>query len=203
MDLGRASLPTDRDRCRIRRFTSGHRGRSMPARIMSAKGPLPQTEIVRRLAVKAAKRVVTRTIRACRGTKSHLSTSASLPASVWEDICVLKQQPEPPKGWEETYEATLLAILEGEVGVLEEATRWAIWYQTDAGREWSPETKARPKEYSDEYLARFLLDCYVLPAAEKYTNVWIRQFIEMRKKQTNPADAHSKNNSDRVKSKDN
>ena len=145
---------------------------------MSAKGPIPQTEIVQRLAVKAAKRVLTRMIKACRGMKSDLSTSATPLASLWEDICVEMQRTEHSKAWEDI-ETTLLAILEGEVGVLEENTRWAIWYQTEAGQEWTPDAKAKPKVYADDYLARYLLDSYVLPAAEKYSNRWIREYVEI------------------------
>ncbi len=156
---------------------------------MSAKGPMQQTEIVRRLAVKAARRVLARTVRTCRGMKSDLSTKAAPLANLWEDMCVQAQQPKRQAAWEETFEATLLAILEGEVGVLEEATRWAIWYQTDAGAGWGPDTKPKSKEYSDEYLARFLLKQHVLPAAETYTNMRIRQGIETREKRTGAADA--------------
>ena len=47
--------------------------------------------------------------------------------------------------WEGAYEASLLGFLEGEVDELDEATRWAIWHQTDAGIDWN-EDDGEPSE---------------------------------------------------------
>jgi len=62
----------------------------------------------------------------------HLLGDDSPLANLWEDICIQEQQEERSIFWDQTYEASLLGFLEGEVDDLDETTRWAIWHQTDA-----------------------------------------------------------------------
>jgi hypothetical protein len=59
-----------------------------------------------------------------------------------------------------------------------ERPRWAIWHQTDAGIDWSVDDNEPPEEWSNEELARFILEEYVLPATAEYSNARIRRYIE-------------------------
>ncbi len=108
----------------------------------------------------------------------HLCGDDSLLANLWEDICVQEQQGKRSVFCEGTYEASLLGFLEGEVDEIDDATRWAIWYQTDAGITWNEDDGEPPEKWWSEELGRFILECYVLPAAERYSNVRIRRYIE-------------------------
>lgn len=108
----------------------------------------------------------------------HLFGDDSPMANFWEDICVQEHQ-QRSDFWEMEYEAMLLGFLEDEVDLLDEATRWAIWHQTDVGIHWNVyEGEEPPENWSSEDLARFLLYHYVLPAAEIYSNARLRRFIE-------------------------
>jgi hypothetical protein len=99
-------------------------------------------------------------------------------ANLWEDICVQEQQQDRSVFLEETYEASLLDFLEGEVDDRDETTRWAIWHRTDAGIDWRVDDSEPPEKWSSEELGRFILYHYVLPAAEEYSNARIRRYIE-------------------------
>jgi hypothetical protein len=140
--------------------------------------PLRADEIVRRIAKGACECICRRVIRAYRRMPPILCGDDSPLASIWEDICVQEQQQERSVAWEESYEASLLGFLEGEVDELDDATRWAIWHITDAALDWRVDETQPPEKWSGEDLARFLLDRYVLPAAENYSNARIRRFIE-------------------------
>jgi hypothetical protein len=139
--------------------------------------PLSNDEIVRRVAKVACERICWRLIRAYRRMHHKLSGDDSGLTNVWEEICVQEQQ-ERSFAWEDAYEASLLGFLEGEVDALDEATRWAIWHQTDAGIDWSVDNNNPPEEWSNEELGRFILEEYVLPAAGAYSNARIRRYIE-------------------------
>jgi hypothetical protein len=139
--------------------------------------PLSSDEIVRRVAKLACERICRRLIRAYRRMHHKLSGDDSPLVNVWEEICVQEQQ-ERAFSWEDAYEASLLGFLEGEVDALDEATRWAIWHQTDAGIDWSVDDNEPPEEWSSEELGRFILEEYVLPAAGAYSNARIRRYIE-------------------------
>ena len=89
-----------------------------------------------------------------------------------------EQQQERSGVWEATYEASIRAVLEGEVAELDESTRLAIWQQTGDGIGWSADQGERRENYCDDDLARFILNQYVLPAAERYSNARIRRFIQ-------------------------
>jgi hypothetical protein len=75
-------------------------------------------------------------------------------------------------------QASLLGFVEGEVNDLDWTTRWAIWQQTDAGIDWCVDDSEPPEQWSSEELGRFILEHYVLPAAEGYSNARIRRYIE-------------------------
>ena len=140
--------------------------------------PFSRDEIVTRVAKVACERICQRLIRAYRRMQPHLCGDDSPLANLWEDICVQEQQQERSNFWEGAYEASLLGFLEGEVDELDEATRWAIWRQTDAGIDWNEDDGEPPEKWSSGELGRFILEHYVLPAAEVYSNARIRRFIE-------------------------
>jgi hypothetical protein len=139
--------------------------------------PLSSDEIVKRVAKVACERICQRLIRRYRRMRQILSGDDSPLANVWEEICVQEQQQERSGFWEGAYEASLLGYLEGEVDELDEATRWAIWRQTDAGIDWNKDDGESPEKWSSEELGRFILEHYVLPAAEVYSNARIRLYI--------------------------
>jgi hypothetical protein len=142
-----------------------------------ASKPFSSDEIVRRIAKVACERICQRLIRAYRQMPAHLFGDDSPLANLWEDICIQAQE-ERSVFWGETYEASLLGFLEGEVDDLDETTRWAIWHQTDGGIDWCVDDSEPPENWSTEELARFILDRYVLPAAEGYSNASIRRYFE-------------------------
>lgn len=144
----------------------------------ASTGPLTNDVIVRQIAKLACERICRRLIRAYRRMRPHLLGDDSPLANLWEDICIQEQQGERSVFWEETYGASLLGFLEGEVDALDDTTRWAIWYQTDAGIDWKVDDSDPPEKWSSEDLARFILADYVLPAAEGYSNSRIRHFID-------------------------
>ena len=133
---------------------------------------------MRRVAKVTCERICQCLIRAYRRLPPHLCGDDSPLANLWEDICVQEQQQERSVFWEETYEASLLGFLEGEVDDLGETTRWAIWHQTDAGIDWRVDDSEPPEKWSSEELGRCILDHYVLSAAEEYSNARIRPYIE-------------------------
>jgi len=102
-------------------------------------------------------------------------------ANAWDDICVQEREADRVVIWEDTYEATLLAIIEGEIAELDKPTWWAIWYQTDEGFDWDEKDGKPPKGVFNEDLARYILNQYVLPAAENYSNARIRKYLDQPK----------------------
>ena len=140
--------------------------------------PVRCEQIVRQVADAVCKRICWRTIRACRKIEPALFGDDPVLGNAWEDICAQEQQADRSLVWDETYGATLRAIIEGELGKLDEATRWAIWHQTDAGCDWSVDEAARAEKCTDDDLAQFILDEYVLRAAESYSNARIRRYLD-------------------------
>ncbi len=80
--------------------------------------------------------------------------------------------------WDDSYGATLLAIIEGELEKLDEPTRSAIWHQTDDALDWDEEDDKPPKGFWSDDMARYILNEYVLPAAEHYCNARIRRYLD-------------------------
>ena len=142
--------------------------------------PLHHHQIVRQIADVARKRICRQTIRSCQRIEPILLGDDTPLANAWEDICIQEQQGDRSVFWDSTYEAPLLAIIEGELAKLDELTRSAIWHQTDDGGDWDWDEDANepPEGYFNENLARYILGNYVLPAAEDYSNARIRKYLD-------------------------
>jgi hypothetical protein len=141
--------------------------------------PLRLHQIARRIADAACKRICRRTIRACQKIEPMLLGDDTPLANAWEDICVQEQEGERTPFWEDSYGASLLAFIEGELEKLDEITRSAIWHQSDDGGDWdwTVEGEDQPEGYDNAHLARYILDEYVLPAAENYSNARISRYL--------------------------
>lgn len=140
--------------------------------------PLRLHQITRQIADAACKRICRKTIRACRKIEPVLLGDDTPLANAWEDICIQEQEGERTPFWEDSYEATLLAVIEGELEKLDEVTRSTIWHQTDDGGDWEDDSKEPPERYTNSDLARYILGEYVLPAAGNYSNAAIRRYLD-------------------------
>lgn len=140
--------------------------------------PFSEKEIVRQVAKAACERICRRLIRRYRHIPPVLLGDDSPLRNYWEDICVQEQQEERALDWEAVYEASLLGFLAGEVDELDDATRWAIWRQTDAGVGWSMEDEKPAEKWSSDEIAKFILFEYLLLMAQGYSNERLRKFIE-------------------------
>ena len=140
--------------------------------------PMDEGAIVRRIADRACQRICRRLIRSFVQIRSTLFGDDSPLQNVWEDICVQEQQADRSIIWEDTYEASLMAYLEGSVEELDEATRWAIWQQTQAGIDWRADEGEPPKGCDSRSIGEHILREYVLQTAESYSNSRIRTFID-------------------------
>lgn len=142
--------------------------------------PLRLHQIARKIADAACKRICRQTIRACRQIEPVLMGDDTPLANAWEDICVQEQQGDRAYDWDDSYGATLLAIIEGELAELDEPTRSAIWHETDNGGDWDWDEEASdpPEGYFNNDLASYILSEYILPAAENYTNTRIQKYLD-------------------------
>ena len=125
----------------------------------------------------ACRRICLKVIASCRKIEPILLGDDSPLKDAWEDICVQEQQQDRSVLWDESYGPTLLLTIKWEVGKLDEATRLAIWGQTDGGIDCWVDEKEAPSNYSADEIARFILNQYVLPAAERFTNKRIRKYL--------------------------
>jgi hypothetical protein len=142
--------------------------------------PLRLHQIARQIADVACKRICRKTIRACQRIELMLIGDDTSLANAWEDICVQEQEGDRAYCWEDSYVATLLAIIEGELAKLDEPVRSAVWHQTDEGGDWDWDESADepPEGYFNGDLARYILNEYVLRAAANYSNTRIRKYLD-------------------------
>jgi hypothetical protein len=66
-----------------------------------------------------------------------------------------------------------------EVAELDDATRQAIWLQTDEGMDWEVEDKEdQMVPFVDEDISQYILNTFVLSAAADWTNKRIERYLE-------------------------
>ena len=135
----------------------------------------PRDRIISRLADLECKRVSRKVIRALqRMTEGMQSGDDSVLANVWDEVCVQVQGQESVM-WH-VYLDTINSMIVGHLSELDSAVKQAIWLQTDAGMEWEPSEGEGEILYSDDDIASYILDEYVLSSAGDWTNERIEKY---------------------------
>ena len=136
------------------------------------------TAIVAAMADHAAQRVTRRAILALQRMPSDLSGEASGLANVWNEICVQVQY-ERSFTWD-AYDQSARAVVDALVEELLPHEQAGLWLQTHAGIEWDsddPAERASVPVATDDIAAHLLRD-YIYPAAEYWSNVRIRAYLD-------------------------
>ena len=131
-----------------------------------------------RIADAACKRICRSVIRNLQRIEPILFGDDSPLKNAWDDICIQEHQQDRSLLWDESYGATLIQAIKWELSKLDDVTRVAIWYQTDAGIDCWLDEKEAPSDCSPDEIAPFILNQYVLPAAERFSNKRIRTYLD-------------------------
>jgi hypothetical protein len=130
-----------------------------------------------KIAEAACWRICRAVIRNCQQIEPILFGDDSPLGNAWDDICVQEQQADRSLVWDESYGATLIQAIKWELSKLDDATRLAIWQQTDEGIDCWVDERKPPTTCSADDIAPFILNQYVLPAAERFSNKRIRKHL--------------------------
>jgi len=140
---------------------------------------LDESFIVRDLARQVCRQITRRTItKLIRMTNYCLSGDDSELKNTWDEICV-QVQDDQSFFWDE-YVQTVSNTVAGEVMSLKPHELDAVYLQTPESWEWCDEDPATREPYPvcSEDVVRHIVDNYVLPEAEKWSNPRIRAFLE-------------------------
>ena len=137
-----------------------------------------ESSIVRMVARHAAELVTRRTISCLRKMRVTLSGLDSGLLTTWDEICVQAQDGE--SFFWSAYNDTMSAVVSGILSELSNYERQAIWLQTDASLDWSEEESGKdsPCPVCDDDIVKLIIDDYLYPAAESWSNARITAYID-------------------------
>ena len=126
----------------------------------------------------ACELVTMRTIRQLRQSKDSMQSGEdSGLKNLWDEVCV-QVQGEESVFWS-AYLEHIEAIAEFETSKLSVSTKQAMWLQTECGMGWpSDDEQNEICPYSDNDIALFVVQDYILSAAANYNNKRIRLFLD-------------------------
>jgi len=135
-------------------------------------------KIVSDLADSTCERVSNRVIRALVAmTRGADSGEPSILRNVWDEVCVQVQH-EPSIYWED-YLRLVNSLSVNEVSSLELMEKQAVWLQTRDGGDWSIDNEDKEDvPTSDDDIAQYIVNDYVLFKAGGWTNHRIERFLE-------------------------
>ncbi|RFC31937.1 MAG: hypothetical protein DID91_2727703892 [Candidatus Nitrotoga sp. MKT] len=149
-----------------------------------------QGNLIRVYAKRAAEEVTRKSIRAMQRITDTLAGEDSGLANAWDEFCVQAQGED--SCFRDTYDVTLYQIVNQYVEALQTCDLRALWLQTDSGWDWHWEIQ-HPAEtelengskqdmlqipYDSDDVVNDIINTYVLPRAESYSNRKITKFIE-------------------------
>jgi hypothetical protein len=138
------------------------------------------SSIVREVASLACARMTRRIIKQLRQMDdAMMSGDDSGLKNSWEEVCV-QMQGEQSYCWE-VFEETIRHFLRDEVTKLPPHEHQAVWLQTENGLEWLDlgDECSKSVPYSEDDIAQYVLDEYVLPTAGDYSNPRIRKYLDV------------------------
>ncbi len=140
-------------------------------------------KIISDLAEAACKRLSRKVIGSLTKMTDGMQSEDDTPLkNIWDEICV-QVQDEQAGMWDH-YLDTIQPIILGEVVELDAATKQAIWLQTDEGIDWQLDNEDQDGQEDRkvpivcEDITQYILDGFVLSAAETWTNTSIEKFLE-------------------------
>lgn len=119
------------------------------------------------------------TIRRLQGLEnSTISSEDSGLKNPWDEICV-QVQSEHSHAWN-AYLHTSRGVIRTALRKLAPHERYALWLQTKAGiaRSEDDEGERTADSETESDIVEYLLEQYLLPAAEDWSNARIRSFLE-------------------------
>lgn len=161
-----------------------------------------QKNLIRQYAQAAAERIRDEAINQLTDLRIPLSGDDSGIENAWEEICVQVQSGEESFFWDAYVDAMRDAILSTLTRTPEQDSV-ALWLQTDEGWDWHwdlawdeenlPRSERAtlqpvPIPISTEEIARYIEREFLLPAAERFTNLNIECYLE----DGNPAEAKAR-----------
>lgn len=137
------------------------------------------SRIVRDLAHVTAERLTRRAIRHLQKSRHTLSGYDSELKTTWDEICV-QTQGERSFFWD-AYEQAMHDALAFDITKLQSHEKLALWLQSPEGEYWETrdeETRAADPPVSEHDIALYLINCYLLPEADRWSNARITAFLD-------------------------
>lgn len=153
-----------------------------------------QDNLIRVYAKKAADEITRKSICAMQRITDTLSGEDSGLANAWDEFCVQVQNED--SCFRDAYDETLYQIVSQYVEALPTCDLRALWLQTDRGWDWlweiqhPAETELENGSRQDmpqipcdsDDVVNDIINTYVLPRAESYSNRKINKFIEKQER---------------------
>jgi hypothetical protein len=141
-------------------------------------------DVTRMYAETLCQRISRRIIRDCQSLKDCLlSGDDTVLGNTWDEVCVQIQFQESVY-WD-AYEDTMHTFVMGYLEELSDYEQFAIWLQTDEGREWQWDIDQSPEDVAGKEpdfllsdLAYYVLRAYVYLAAGRWSNRRIEEYLE-------------------------
>ncbi len=140
---------------------------------------MSESQIVRELAEKAARRITRRVISTLQKMKDTLSGDDSELKTTWDEICV-QVQGEVSFHWD-AYDETVRRIVVDQLRSLSGQEREAIWLQTEAADDWTckdEEDREPEPPVTVADMVDLLTEAYVYAEAARWSNARIRAYLE-------------------------
>ena len=135
-------------------------------------------KIIRSFTESACKKISGKVVRSLQKMTEGMQSGDDTPLkNVWDEICVQVQYEE--SGMWEIYLETISAFIEDEVKKLNNATKQAIWLQTEEGIDWEIDNEEGDlSEFYVDDIVRYILHEFVLSEATKWRNKRIEKYLE-------------------------
>lgn len=136
-----------------------------------------QDKILRSIANRECSRVARKVVRTLQGmTQGMQSGDDSGLRNLWDEICV-QVQGEESAMWG-GYSHTICALIAKNISGLTTELKQAIWLQTDEGADWLFDEGPGDVPYSEDDIAAYMLQDFVLHIAADWSNKRIEKYLE-------------------------